>query len=212
MENYRKIYDRKRAQILLGNLKKRHFEAYYCDSREEALEKALELIPEDALVGWGGATSAEEIGLLNILRSGARKVIDRDTAASAQERREMMRKCLLTDVFITGCNALSLTGEMVNIDGMGNRVAAIVYGPEKILVIAGMNKVTDTLEEAVTRARTVAAPVNKQRFGGDTPCMVTGSCANCLSEGCICNQILVTRNCRPAGRITFLLVGESLGF
>jgi len=101
---------------------------------------------------------------------------------------------------------------MVNIDGMGNRVAAIVYGPGKILVIAGMNKVVDTLEDAMTRARTVAAPVNKQRFGGETPCGVTGSCADCLSDGCICNQILITRNCRPAGRITFILVGEELGF
>ena len=212
MENYRKIYDRKRGRILVNNLKKRHCDAYYFDTKEEALEKALQLIPEDALVGWGGATSAEQIGLLPALRSGARKVIDRDTAQTPEQRREMMRKCLLTDVFITGCNGLSLTGEMVNIDGMGNRVAAIVYGPEKILVIAGMNKVTDTLEEAVSRARTVAAPVNKQRFGGETPCMVTGSCGNCLSEGCICNQILITRNCRPAGRITFLLVGENLGF
>ena len=212
MENYRKIYDRKRAKVLLGNLKKRHFDAYYFDTKEEALEKALELIPEDALVAWGGATSAEQIGLLSALRGGARKIIDRDTAANPEERREMMRKSLLSDVFITGCNGLSLTGEMVNIDGMGNRVAAIVYGPEKILVIAGMNKVTDTLEDAVNRARTVAAPVNKQRFGGDTPCTVTGSCDNCLSEGCICNQILVTRNCRPGGRITFLLVGENLGF
>lgn len=212
MENYRKLYDRKRAQVLLSNLKKRHFDAYYCETKEEALAKALELIPDNALVGWGGAASAEQIGLLNALRTGPYRAIDRDTAKTPEERREMMRSALLSDVFITGCNAISLTGELVNIDGMGNRVAAIVYGPEKVLMIAGMNKVVDTLEDAVNRARTVAAPVNKQRFPGDTPCMTTGSCGNCLSDGCICNQILTTRNCRPAGRIQIILVGEHLGF
>ena len=212
MENYRKLYDRKRAHVLLSNLKKRHFDAYYCETKEEALAKALELIPDNALVGWGGAASAEQIGLLNALRTGPYRAIDRDTAKTPEERREMMRSALLSDVFITGCNAISLTGELVNIDGMGNRVAAIVYGPEKVLMIAGMNKVVDTLEDAVTRARTVAAPVNKQRFPGDTPCMTTGSCGNCLSDGCICNQILTTRNCRPAGRIQIILVGEHLGF
>lgn len=212
MEDYRKIYDRKRAQVLVNNLKKRHFDAWYCETGEEALEKALQLIPEGALVGWGGAASAEQIGLLEAVRKGPYRAIDRDTANSAQQRRELMRSALLSDVFITGCNAISLTGELVNIDGMGNRVAAIVYGPEKVLMIAGMNKVTDTLEAAVERARTVAAPVNKQRFPGDTPCMVTGACGNCLSEGCICNQILVTRNCRSAGRIQLILVGQILGF
>jgi len=212
MNPYRKIYDQKRGQVLVNNLRRRHFEACYCDTREEALEKALELIPEGASVGWGGATSAEEIGLLNALRRGNYLAVDRDTAKTPKERTQMMHTCLMTDYFITGANAISLDGQMVNIDGMGNRVAAIVYGPQKIIVIAGMNKVADTLEDAMTRARTVAAPVNKQRFGGETPCGVTGSCADCLSEGCICNQILITRNCRPVGRISFIIVGEELGF
>ncbi len=212
MTEFQKVYYDKRANVLLKNLKKRHFDAWYCETREEALKKALELIPEGACVGWGGATSAEQIGLLSALRAGAYNAIDRDQTSTPEERAEAMRKCLLSDYFITGANAISLDGEMVNIDGMGNRVAAIVYGPKKVMVIAGMNKVADTLEDAVNRARTVAAPVNKQRFGGDTPCGITGSCADCLSEGCICNQILITRNCRPAGRIVFILVGEELGF
>jgi len=101
---------------------------------------------------------------------------------------------------------------MVNIDGNGNRVAAIIYGPKNVIVIAGMNKVVATLEEAVTRARTVAAPMNKQRFPLQTPCEITGACADCKSEGCICNQIVITRNCKPAGRIKMILVGEELGF
>ena len=212
MNEFKKTYFEKRGQQLVKNLKKRHFEAHYCETKEEALEKALSLIPEGDSVGWGGATSAEQIGLLHALRTGNYQAIDRDTAKTPEERTAMMRQCLLTDTFITGANAISLEGEMVNIDGMGNRVAAIVYGPKKIIVVAGMNKVVDTLEDAITRARTVAAPINKQRFGTDTPCTVNGSCADCLSDGCICNQILITRNCRPAGRITFILVGEELGF
>ena len=212
MNEFQKKYYEKRGQTLVKNLRKRHFDAYYCETSEEALEKALSLIPEGERVGWGGATSAEQIGLLKALRTGPYHAIDRDTAASPEERTEMMRRCLLSDTFVTGANAISLEGELVNIDGMGNRVAAIVYGPKKVLVIAGVNKITDTLEDALTRARTVAAPINKQRFGTDTPCAVTGSCADCLSEGCICNQILITRNCRPGGRIQVIIVGEELGF
>ena len=123
----------------------------------------------------------------------------------------MMKQCLTADVFLTGANGLSLDGQMVNIDGTGNRVGAIVYGPKTVLVIAGMNKVMDSLDEALRRARTIAAPMNKQRFLGNTPCSVTGACGDCKSEGCICNQIVITRNCRPAGRIKFVLVGEELG-
>lgn len=212
MTEFQKKYFDLRGQTLVKNLRRRHFAAHYCATREEALEKALSLLPEGESVGWGGATTAEQIGLLKALRGGAYKTIDRDTAKTPEDRTEMMRRCLLADNFITGANAISLDGELVNIDGMGNRVAAIVYGPKKVLVIAGMNKVADTLEDAVTRARTVAAPINKQRFGTDTPCTATGACADCLSEGCICNQILITRNCRPAGRITVILVGEALGF
>lgn len=211
MEDPRKKYYSKRGQVLVKNLRSRHFEAYYCADRSSALEKALELIPEGASVGWGGAMSAEEIGLIDAVRSGGYHAIDRDKGATPEERDQIMRQCLSAQVFLTGANALSLDGQMVNIDGNGNRMAAIVYGPESVIVVAGMNKVMDSLEDAVTRARTVAAPMNKQRFGAVTGCAETGVCVNCKSEGCICNQILITRHCRPAGRIKFILVGEALG-
>lgn len=211
MEDPRKIYYSKRGQVLVKNLRSRHFEAYYCADRSSALEKALELIPKGASVGWGGAMSAEEIGLIDAVRSGGYHAIDRDKGATPEERDQIMRQCLSAQVFLTGANALSLDGQMVNIDGNGNRMAAIVYGPESVIVVAGMNKVMDSLEDAVTRARTVAAPMNKQRFGAVTGCAETGVCVNCKSEGCICNQILITRHCRPAGRIKFILVGEALG-
>lgn len=207
-----KLYYRKRGQILIKNLQSRHFEAYYCENREEALEKALELIPEGSSVGWGGALSAEQIGLMDALHAGNYRPIDRAIAKTPEEREQMMKDCLFSDVFLTGANGISLDGQMVNIDGAGNRVAAMIYGPKSVIVVAGMNKVEDTLENAVRRARTVAAPMNNQRFGNDNPCSTTGACGNCKNEKCICNQIVITRHCRPVGRIKFILVGEELGF
>ena len=210
LEPMKKFYS-KRGEVLVKNLRNRHFDAYYCENREEALEKALELIPVGSTVSWGGALSAQQIGLMDAIKKGNYTAIDRDTAKSPEERVKIMKSGLLADVFITGANALSLDGQMVNIDGNGNRVAPIVYGPDSIIVIAGMNKVMDTLDAAMTRARTISAPLNKQRFDLQTPCEITGTCADCKSEGCICNQILITRHCRPAGRIKFVLVGEALG-
>ena len=211
MRTPKQLYYDKRGQVLVKNLRSRHFDAWYCPTKEEALQKALELIPEGASVGWGGAMSAQQIGLMDALRAGNYRALDRDAARTPEEREEIVSRCFQADVFLTGANGLSMDGQMVNIDGAGNRVAAIVYGPKTILVIAGMNKVEDTLEAAMTRARTVAAPMNEQRFQKDTPCNKTGTCADCKSEACICNQILITRHCRPAGRIRFLLVGEELG-
>ena len=199
MTSPKQQYYDKRAELLIKNLKSRHFGACYCATKEEALEKALQLIPEGSKVGWGGAMSAQEIGLLQALEEGNWEAVGRNTAGGV-------------DVFVTGANALSMDGEMVNIDGLGNRVSAIIYGPKTVVVIAGMNKVMDTLEDAVQRARTVAAPINMQRFGLNTPCASTGICHDCKSETCICNHIVITRHGRPEGRIQFVLVGEELGF
>lgn len=208
MNEYQKMIYRKRGNILVRNLQKRHFEAYYCETASDALDKALELIPKGASVGWGGAMSAQQIGLIDAVKTPQYRAIDRATAV---DREQAMKDSIFADVFLSGANALSLDGEMVNIDGTGNRVSAIVYGPKSVLIIAGMNKVMDTLDDAITRARTVAAPMNQQRFQLDNPCTHTGTCADCISQSCICNQILITRHCRPVGRIKFIIVGEDLG-
>ena len=205
------MYYQKRGEILVKNLKARHFDAWYCNTKEEALAKALELIPEGSSVGWGGAMSAQQIGLMTALHAGNYNPIDRDLCNTPEEKAQAMKTAMFADFFLTGANALSLDGQMVNIDGAGNRISSIIYGPKNVLVIAGMNKVMDNLDAAINRARTVAAPMNKQRFESNTPCAVTGSCADCKVEGCICNHIVVTRHCRPVGRIKFILVGESLG-
>ena len=212
MTDPRQLYYNKRGEILVKNLKSRHFDAYYCESKEDALAQAMELIPKGASVAWGGALSADQIGLTESVRNGDYCVIDRSQAKTPEEQKEIVKSWLFSDVFLTGANALSLDGQMVSIDGTGNRVAAICYGPDTVLVIAGMNKVEDTLDAAINRARTVAAPMNKQRFQNMTPCGITGVCADCKSEGCICNQIVITRHCRPVGRIKFIIVEEDLGF
>ena len=211
MTEFEKMYYEKRAEVLVKNLRGRHFEAYYCDDKHEALAKALELIPEGSLVSWGGAMSAQQIGLIGAVRIGNYRTIDRDKCVTPEEREQAMKDALFCDTFLMGANAMSLDGQMVSIDGTGNRIGALVYGPKSVIVIVGMNKVADTLDEAVRRARTVAAPKNKQRFGDGTPCAVTGVCGDCKSEKCICNHIVITRHCRPVGRIKFIIVGEDLG-
>ena len=212
MTEQRKLYFQKRGQRLVEALKSRHFDAYYCNTADEAKVKALELIPEGSSVGWGGATSASQIGLQDAIRTGNYRAIDRESCQTPEEKEQAARDCFGADYFITGAHALSLDGQMVSIDGMGNRVAAIVYGPKNIIVIAGMNKVCDDLDSAIKRARAVAAPTNQLRFQLNNPCTHTGICADCKSETCICNQILITRHCKPTGRIKFILVGEELGF
>ena len=212
MSTAKELYYEKRGNMLVKNLRSRHFDAYYCATKEEALKKALELIPEGSSVGWGGVMSAEEIGLLHAIRTGNYNALDRDIANSPEERDAIEHACMSADFFLTGANAISLDGQMVSIDGRGNRVAAIIYGPKKVIAIVGMNKVCDTLESAIERARTVAAPTNMQRFMHNTPCAATGTCGDCKSESCICNHIVITRHCRPVGRIQFLVVGEALGF
>ena len=211
MATPKELYYEKRGKMLVKNLKSRHFDAVYCATKEEALQMALQWIPEGASVGWGGAMSAAQIGLIDAVRNGNYTAFDREKCATMQERDAVAVQCFSADVFLTGANGMSIDGQMVNIDGMGNRVAAIIYGPKTVLVIVGMNKVTDSLEDAIKRARTVAAPANQQRFQLDNPCSVTGTCADCKSVTCICNQIVITRHCRPEGRIKFVLVGEDLG-
>jgi L-lactate utilization protein LutB len=200
------------AQVI-KNLESRHFEAYYCKDRDEAAVKALSLIPAGALVSWGGSVTLRETGIIDRVYEAGFKVIDRDKAKSPEEKFELGRQALLCDCFLAGINAIAEEGILVNIDGLGNRVAATIYGPKSVILVAGMNKVRKTLEDARSRARCYAAPVNVQRVGAkNTPCALTGSCGNCKSTESICTFIAETRLCKPAKRIKVILVGENLGF
>ncbi|MDR3335876.1 MAG: lactate utilization protein [Treponema sp.] len=198
--------------LTVKNLEGRHFEAYYCKDRKEAAEKALSLLTPGSSVSWGGSVTVEETGVTGMLYEKGFKVIDRDKAKTPEERLELMRQALLCDAFFAGINALSEDGVLINIDGTGNRVAPILFGPKSVILITGMNKVCKTPEDARARARTYAAPVNAQRIGAqNTPCALTGSCGDCKSPGCICSYIVEIRQSKPAGRIKVILVGEELG-
>lgn len=197
----------------IENLSRRQFAAYYCETSEEARDLALSLIPEGDKVAWGGSKTAEQIGLIEAVRTAGKfSVVDRDKAACPEEKAVLMREGLTADTFISGINALSTDGWIVNIDGTGNRVAATIYGPRNIIFVVGVNKLVDGgVDAAIERARNVAAPLNAQRFDIATPCKTTGKCADCLSPSTICSQFVLTRFCKPAGRIKVIIVGESLG-
>ena len=190
----------------------------FCDIKNEApcgftgMDLALTLIPKDRTVSWGGTVTAAQIGLMDRLHQGDYQLIDRNTGKTPAEKQELMRQALTCGTFIMSSNAISADGQLVNLDGNANRVAALCFGPESVLVIAGMNKVMGDLDSAIARARQVAAPANAQRFDIKTPCAVTGSCGDCTSPDCICCQMVITRVCRPAGRIKVILVGQDLGF
>jgi len=212
MDKAERIRNEKLGAGLIKALSLRHFDAYYCASSSEAAEKILSLIPKTDVVSWGGSMTMEALGVIDRVKKGGWRVIDRSTAQSQEEKIEIMRRALLCDTYLTGANAISEDGEIVNVDGNGNRVAAMTFGPKSVIVACGMNKVVKTAEDAISRARNTAAPVNAQRFDIRTPCKTTGSCADCKSTDSICSYIVRTRLCKPAGRIKVVLVGETLGF
>lgn len=193
-------------------LKRRSFDAVYVDTCEEAAEKIVSLIPKEHQVSWGGSKTMVDLGIQERLADEGYKLLDRDKAASPEERVEIMRQALLCDTFLAGTNAVSEDGQLVNIDGYGNRAAAMIFGPRQVIVAAGMNKVVKTYNDALVRARTIAAPLNMQRFPNyKTPCNETGTCADCLSPDTICSFFVTTRFCKPAGRIKVILIGQDLG-
>ncbi len=197
------------AQKVIKGLESRNMTGYYAASKEDALKKALELIPEGSSVTMGGAMSAHEIGLVEALKNGNYNFIDRD---KYEDKRAAMLAAYDADVFLASANAMTEDGVIVNIDGNSNRVSAIAQGPKKVVFIVGMNKICDDVDGAMKRARNVAAPINAQRFGLQTPCSKTGSCMNCKSPDTICCQILITRFSRHEGRIHVILVNDNLGF
>ena len=196
------------AKTVIKGLDSRNMTGYYAESKEEALKKALELIPEGSTIAMGGCMSAHEIGLIDALKKGNYNYLDRDK----MEPRESLLASYDADVFLTSANAISNDGILVNIDGNSNRVSCIAQGPRKVVFIVGMNKVCSDLDAAMKRARNVAAPANAQRFDVKTPCKETGKCFDCKSPDTICCQFLITRYSRHEGRIHVILVNDTLGF
>ena len=200
------------AEKIIKGLQSRNMCGYYVQSKEEALNKALELIPEGSSIGWGGSMSVGEIGLRDAVINGNYEVYNRDACQTSEEKRDIELKIFGCDYFLCSSNAITEDGILVNIDGNSNRVAAIAYGPRNVIMIVGMNKVAKDIDSAISRARNIAAPVNAQRFPLDTPCKHNGSCANCKSKDTICCEFLITRYSRHANRFHVILVNEELGY
>ena len=197
------------AQTVIKGLASRNMTGYYAETKEDALRLALDLIPKGSTVTMGGALSAHEIGLVDAVKAGDYRFIDRN---AYEDKRQAMLDAYDADWFLSSVNAMTEDGELVNIDGNSNRVSAIAQGPKHVLFIVGMNKVCSDLDGAMKRARNVAAPINAQRFGLNTPCSKTGACMNCKSPDTICCQFLITRYSRHKDRIHMILVNDNLGF
>ena len=200
------------AQTIIKNLQRRHIQGFYCPTAEEAVKKVSELIADGESVTWGGTMTVRDLGIPAALKSrGTLEVLDRDLVESPEEKQAMYLRAFSTDVYLSSANAISEDGVIVNIDGNGNRVAAITWGPRRVIFVIGLNKVAKTVEDALSRARGTASPINAARFDIKTPCQVDGICHNCNSADSICNYVHFLRN-SPRGRHTVVLVGESLGY
>ncbi len=200
------------GERLIKHFARRNMQAFYCPTTQEAVEKVISLIPDGSSISWGGSMTLRDMGLTAAIhKKGTYQVLDRDLAADRAAAIDIYHKALSADYYLSSANAVSEDGVIVNIDGTGNRVAAITYGPEHVIFVISLNKVCQTVDAALARARSTAAPINTARFDISTPCKADGVCHNCNSPECICNYIHLLRN-SPHGRHQIVLVGEDWGY
>lgn len=200
------------SESIIKELNKRNIEGYFCESSKDAVELVLSMLPAGASIGWGGSESIKECGLMDALRNGNYNLIDRATASTPEERREIYGKTVMADAFLMSTNAITENGELINIDGASNRLACLLHGPKEVYVIVGMNKLTKDIPAALGRIRNVACPANTLRLNRKTPCAMTGKCGDCFGDESICSNIVVTRRSSVKNRIKVILVAESLGY
>jgi len=211
----KKMFNKARAEKIIRNLEKRNMKGFYYENPAEAVEGICKMIQEGELVALGGSETIIESGLIDKLRNLKIKLLDRYKEGVTKAEVDKMRtEGLLSDVFIASTNAITLDGKLVNEDGVGNRVACMIYGPKKVIVVAGINKVVPTVDEAIKRIKSKAAPLNSIRVGIETPCHYTGVCnePHCFPPKRICSQLVITESSMIKDRINIFLIGEELGF
>lgn len=222
MQTEKALLYEKLAQTAVKSLERNNFLAWYFPERQEAATHVKGLIPEGSTVGLGDSVTLVQLGIMDYLRQqhqlGKLRLLDRyrhglepeDTPDDGRNR----FRALTSDVFITGSNAVTLDGKLVNIDGEGTRVAPLIFGPPKVIVVVGANKIVKDAEDGVRRVKEVAAPLNAIRHGYRLPCAVTGQCSDCRSPDRICTFTVIVDSLRPRhkGRINVVIVGEELGF
>ena len=213
MQEAKKKVNQILAEKIIKKLTMRQMEGYYVPTKEDALALVKEqFLTEGKTVCWGGSVSLQEIGLMDWLKDSKCRMIDRTAYSTDEELRQIKAQMVNADYFLMSTNAITMDGELVNIDGYANRVSFLCYGPENVLVNAGMNKVVTDVETGVKRVHNIASPPNAVRLNKKTPCAEFGQCGDCYYEDCICSQIVVTRRSSVKGRIKVILVGEELGF
>ena len=200
------------ADSLIDKFNLRGMEGYYCETKEEALLTAKRLLTPGCSVSWGGSMTLEEIGLIAELKASDYTILDRANAKTPEEQEAFYAEVSKCDYYFMSTNAITLDGQLVNIDGRGNRIASLIHGPKNVVIVAGMNKVSTSLDTAIDRVRNIAAPPNAIRLGLNTPCTKFGRCVDCLDDNCICCHTVITRKSRGTGRIKVILVGEDLGY
>lgn len=200
------------AEKIIEKLKKRNIEGYFCEKSADVVELILSIMEEGSAISWGGSETIKECGLMDAVQNKGYTLIDRSTAKTPEEAREIFGKTVMSDYYFMSTNAITLDGELVNIDGNGNRLACLIHGPKNVIIVAGMNKVAKDIPSAYSRIKTHACPPNALRLNRKMPCAVTGVCGECYSDECFCNQIVVTRRSGHKGRIKVVLVGEELGY
>lgn len=201
------------AGKIIEKLQLRNMDGYYAATKEEALALVKEkFLTKGVSVAWGGSMTLNETGVMDYLKESECVVYDRMAPKTPEEEKIMKGNIINADYFLMSTNAITINGELVNIDGRANRVSFLCYGPEHVLILAGMNKVVSNVEEGINRVRNIASPPNALRLNKNTPCAANGRCADCLSEDCICSQIVVTRHSTIPNRIHVILIGEELGF
>lgn len=212
MGNPRETFYENQAASIIKKLNARKMEGYYCRNVDEAKAKLLELIGDGKKsIGYGGSMTLDENGFKDSVTKAGHELIIREDYKTPEETKELKAKLSNADFFLMSTNAITLDGELINIDGRGNRVCYLIYGPDNVVVVAGMNKVVANVEDGIRRIRNEATPPNCNRLNCDTPCAVTGKCGDCLQNS-ICCQIVVTRASLIKDRIKVILVGETLGY
>jgi hypothetical protein len=218
MPEWRKIMGFKKqayetlATSIIEKFNKRGIDGYYADSAEEALEMVQRFFTPGCSISWGGSETLREIGLIDVLKSEADYVILDRMAVPPEEGEECYKEVVGCDYFLMSSNAITMDGQLINIDGHGNRVACLITGPKNVIVVAGMNKIVKSVDEGIDRTHNFAAPPNALRLGKDTPCAHHGMCANCMTDDCMCCNTVITRKSKVPGRIKVILVGEELGY
>ena len=229
MRAEKKWLGEERAKVTVKNLLKRNIDAQYIATRHEALEAVLKMIPPGATVARGDSISVDQIGIIpELIKRQQNAVIDPfqwDAEGyyidSIETRQQMYRDAFSADIFLAGTNGVTMDGKLVNIDGLGNRVAAMIFGPKRVILVVGVNKIVKDVDEAMERIRQLAAPLNAKRHYlkhheedmANLPCVRTGKCADCFHGSRICSFTVIIDGTTASdkGRINVLLVGEELG-